>query len=64
MLKEYKHIKCECGGTIGMYNRSTFTCERCNKEFQLQNLDYDVCWTNNKTGWIFPMKFTRGKTDV
>ena len=39
-------------------------CERCNKEFQLYKLDYDVCWTNNKTGWIFPMKLNGGKTDV
>ena len=63
-MKDYKHIRCECGGTIGMYNRNTFNCERCNKEFQLYKLDYDVCWTNNKTGLIFPIKLNGGKTDV
>lgn len=55
MLKDYKHIKCECGGIIGMYSRNTFNCEICNTEYQLYKLEYDVCWTNNKTGWIFPM---------
>lgn len=61
IYKDYKHIKCECGGTIGMYNRNTFNCEKCNKEYQLYKLDYDVCLTNDKTGWIFPMKFNGGK---
>ena len=55
-MKDYSHIKCSCGGIIGMYNRSTFNCERCNMEFQLHKLDYDVCLPNDKTGWLFPMK--------
>lgn len=28
-MKGYKHIKCKCGGIIGMYNRNTYNCERC-----------------------------------
>lgn len=28
----YKHVKCKCGGTIGMYNRNTFNCERWKSE--------------------------------
>ena len=55
-MKEYNYIKCSCGGTIGMYNRDIFNCERCSTEFKLYNLDYDICLTNDKTGWIFPMK--------
>ena len=43
-----------------MYNRNTFNCEKCGTEYQLYKLNYDVCWTNNKTGWIFPMKINRG----
>lgn len=56
----YKHIKCKCGGIIGVYNRNTLTCERCHKEFQFYKLDYDVCLTNEKTGWVFPMKLKEG----
>lgn len=59
--KGYEHIRCECGGIIGMYNRSTFNCEQCDKEFQLYKLDYDTCLINDKTGWIFPVKFNKGK---
>lgn len=55
-MKGYKHIKCKCGGIIGMYNRNTYNCERCGMEFQLYKLDYDICLPNDKTGWIFPMK--------
>ena len=54
-MKEYKHINCECGGIIGMYNRKTFNCERCGIEFQLHKLNYDVLFPNDKTGWLFPM---------
>lgn len=52
----YDHVKCKCGGIIGMFNRSTFNCERCGEEYPLYKLDYDVCWPNVKTGWIFPVK--------
>jgi len=54
-VKNYKHIKCQCGGIIGMYNRENFTCEKCGKQYLLRKLHYDVCLTNDKTGWIFPM---------
>ena len=55
-MDDYKHIKCNCGGIIGVYNRRTFTCERCNTEYQLTVFDYDICFSNEKTGWVFPMK--------
>lgn len=55
-MKGCNYIKCNCGGIIGMYNGNTFNCERCGKEFQIYDLSYDVCFSNNKTGWLFPMK--------
>ena len=54
-MKDYEHIKCKCGGIIGMYNRNNFACERCNAKYELHKLNYDVCLINDKTGWIFPM---------
>lgn len=64
-VKNYEHVKCKCGGIIGMYDRESFTCERCGDTFLLYNLDYDVCWTNGKTGWIFPIryKYEQDKSD-
>lgn len=55
-MRNYRHIKCKCGGVIGMYNKNTFNCEQCNKEYQLDEIDYDICLINDKTGWIFPVK--------
>lgn len=54
---KYEHIKCdECGGIIGSYDRGdNYTCERCNKNFDLHKLKYDTIMTNPNTGWIFPM---------
>ena len=49
-MKNYKNIKCKCGGIIGMYNRNNFTCERCGTEYELYKLNYDICMINNKTG--------------
>jgi hypothetical protein len=59
-MVNYEHVRCKCGGIIGIYNREIFTCERCGVDYVLHKLDYDVCWTNNKTGWIFPIKLKRG----
>lgn len=40
-----------------MYDRRKgFICDRCNKEYQLHELDYDRILINEKTGWQFPMK--------
>lgn len=58
---KYEHVKCECGGIIGMYNRRSFTCAVCHKEYKLQNLDYDACSINDMTGWTFPIKFKDNK---
>lgn len=52
---DYEHVKCECGGIIGAYDRENFTCEKCGKEFKLYQLDYDYLKINDKTGWIFPV---------
>lgn len=54
-MKGYRHVRCSCGGVIGMFNKKDFTCEKCNKEYPLYELKYDICLTNDKTGWIFPM---------
>lgn len=55
IYEEYKHIKCSCGGIIGIYSRYKCTCNKCNKEYQLRKLNYDALISNEKTGWIFPM---------
>lgn len=52
----YKHIFCECGGVIGMYDREKFTCDKCGKVYLLHEIDYDTLQINDKTGWQFPMK--------
>lgn len=54
---EYTHMKCECGGIIGMYDTGPFTCERCGKVHFIGNQGgkWDILLTNDKTGWIFPM---------
>ena len=53
---DYKHLFCECGGHIGMYDRKNFTCEQCKKKYPIHELDYDIIMINEKTGWQFPMK--------
>lgn len=53
---DYKHCRCECGGIIGQYSKAKgFNCERCNKEYQLSELNFDWIALNEKTGWLFPM---------
>lgn len=51
----YKHLECQCGGVIGMYDNRGFSCEKCGKEYSIRKLEYDTCLINNKTGWIFPV---------
>ena len=56
MEMNYEHCRCECGGIIGQYSKAKgFTCERCNKEYQLSELNFDWVASNEKTGWLFPM---------
>ena len=39
---DYKHCRCGCGGIIGQYSKTKgFTCEKCNKEYQLSELNFD-----------------------
>ena len=52
---EYTHLKCKCGGIIGMYDRKNFTCQKCGKNSKI-NVKYEQLMINDKTGWIFPMK--------
>lgn len=54
-----KHVRCECGGIIGAYNRENFTCERCGKGYEPYQLEYDHILINDKTGWIFPVIMRR-----
>lgn len=51
---EYTHLRCECGGVIGVYDRENFTCEKCGKKKEVTG-KYDRLMINDKTGWIFPM---------
>ena len=52
----YKHIFCECGGIIGMYDKEKFVCSKCGKPYLLHEIDYDRLLINDKTDWAFPMK--------
>lgn len=53
---DYELIKCDCcGGTIGIFDRRTFSCQNCGKQFNLCGPDYDILLTNEMTGWIFPV---------
>lgn len=53
---DFEHIRCECGGVIGMYELGVYSCTDCGKRFQLFEIDYDRVMVNTKTGWIFPVK--------
>lgn len=56
MEMNYEHCRCKCGGIIGQYSKAKgFNCERCNKEYQLSDLNFDWIALNEKTGWLFPM---------
>lgn len=59
---DYKHCRCGCGGIIGQYSKTKgFTCEICNKEYQLSELNFDQIALNEKIGWLFPMLKKEGK---
>lgn len=55
--KEYRHLTCDiCGGIIGSYDRGVrCKCDRCGKEYEFHELNYEYLEINDKTGWIFPM---------
>lgn len=50
----YTHLRCSCGGIIGMYDREHFSCEKCEKLAKVHG-KYDKLMINDKTSWIFPM---------
>ena len=59
---DYKHCNCGCGGIIGQYSKASgFICKKCNKEYQLSELNFDQIALNEKTGWLFPMLKKEGK---
>lgn len=53
----YEHVKCECGGIIGAYDRENFSCHECHKRFEPYQLKYEGLLINDKTGWIFPVNW-------
>ena len=53
---EYTHMRCKCGGIIGMYDKKHFTCEKCEKNYDVMDINsYDHLEVDDNTGWIFPM---------
>lgn len=59
LLPDYEHIYCNCGGIIGAWDREHFVCERCSRPFDLYSLAYDYLKINDKTGWIFPVRYRK-----
>ena len=54
--KTYTHMKCGCGGIVGMRDRKHFKCDRCGKNHDVMDINsYDHFEVNNQTGWIFPV---------
>jgi hypothetical protein len=57
---KYEHIKCRCGGVMGLYNRGKnliCTCSLCDTEMPLYEITYDDILINSQTGWIFPVRW-------
>lgn len=55
---DFNFLHCDyCDGIIGMYDRENFTCGNCDKQFKLYECDYSELKINDKTGWIFPVKY-------
>lgn len=57
----YKLLHCRCGGVIGDLSGrgdiDMLRCDRCRKVYLIYKLDYDTIFTNQKKGWIFPVKY-------
>lgn len=60
---DYDHIKCDCGGIVGMRNREDFTCDKCGKYFDLIKICYDRWIVDDKTGYIFPVRLKGKKVE-
>lgn len=53
--KYYKHVRCTCGGVIGMYNKKNYTCGDCGAPMD-PYIHFDkIMISGDKTGWAFPM---------
>ena len=57
IYNEYTHIKCKCGGIIGMRDAKNFSCDKCGEIYYIGHPpnEYDELLINDKTGWIFPI---------
>lgn len=57
-LMNYDHVRCSCGGVIGVYKpKGEFMCGRCEKIYPQNDIKYDALMRNTRTSWIFPMTF-------
>lgn len=54
-LPDYEHVKCKCGGIIGMRDGLNFTCGDCGSVYHHFDFYYDRMMINSKTGWMFPV---------
>lgn len=62
-IRNYEHIHCRCGGVLGSKTGDVdyIHCDRCNKVYPIWKLEFDAIYKNNKTGWIFPVRYRRQK---
>jgi hypothetical protein len=55
---DFNYLYCNsCGGIVGIYDRENLTCGCCGKQFKLYECDYSELKINDKTGWIFPVRY-------
>ena len=54
---DFDFLRCACGGIIGMYDRNSFSCDACGRPVKLHEGDYSELKINDKTGWVFPVKY-------
>ena len=61
-LPDYEHIHCRCGGVLGSKTGDVddIRCDRCNKVYPIWKLNFDAMYVNDKTGWVFPVRYRNG----
>lgn len=54
---EYTHMKCKCGGIIGMRDAKNFSCDNCGEIYYIghRGNGWDMLIEDDTTGQIFPM---------
>ena len=60
---QYGHIKCKCGGDIGIYD-GILRCNRCFKTYAIWKIKYDHFESDPTTGWVFPMQVKKSNTVI